>query len=284
MASELYDAYVKRLEDSNAENEKATDISTAAQLDAIKKNKDTVEAKRQSEYKGAYTDYRKEANPYGYNAEVLASRGIDKSGKSETAAANFYNSYQNRLGSIDSGTREQLSALDTQAAGLNAEAEASKAAARAQLGQNAAAALWTDADNDLAREQWNYQKQLQDAQEARAAEQWELQKRLSEAEEDRAAKQWELTYGGRLAGGSGNNDSAFLRAADIRASYENNNPYVTYSASSNPVGDWYSYYANLIASTYEPGSEDYVAMMEDLDATLANYQSKLGYKVYKVGV
>ena len=55
-------------------------------------DKDTVKATR-----GLYTDYQKQANQYGVEAEKQAQMGLRNSGYSETAQTNLYNGYQKNV-------------------------------------------------------------------------------------------------------------------------------------------------------------------------------------------
>ena len=48
------------------------------------------------EQKGAYTDYMKQSNQYGANAEMMARQGMSNSGYSESSQVSMWNAYQNR--------------------------------------------------------------------------------------------------------------------------------------------------------------------------------------------
>lgn len=49
------------------------------------------------EQSGAYADWQKQSNPYGANAEAMASNGMQNSGYSETSQVSMYNQYQARV-------------------------------------------------------------------------------------------------------------------------------------------------------------------------------------------
>lgn len=49
------------------------------------------------EQSGAYADWQKQSNPYGANAEAMASQGMQNSGYSETSQVSMYNQYQARV-------------------------------------------------------------------------------------------------------------------------------------------------------------------------------------------
>lgn len=62
----------------------------------INQNKDKAEKDYIKEQKAGYTDYAKQTNAYGTNAEVQASAGLQGSGYSESSKISAYNTYQNR--------------------------------------------------------------------------------------------------------------------------------------------------------------------------------------------
>lgn len=74
----------------------------------------SAKAEGESLTRGAYADYAKNIDPTGYNAEVMAAMGLDKSGKTETAKVGYFNVYQNALAAIRDKTDEQLAALSEQ--------------------------------------------------------------------------------------------------------------------------------------------------------------------------
>lgn len=53
----------------------------------------------QREQKGAYTDYMKQSNQYGANAEMMARQGLNNSGYSESSQVSMWNAYQQRFAS-----------------------------------------------------------------------------------------------------------------------------------------------------------------------------------------
>lgn len=101
------------------------DKKLKAALEALDKQREQVaaayETKRKSAgaqgeslTRGAYADYAKNIDPTGYNAEVMAAMGLDKSGKTETAKVGYFNVYQNALAAIRNKTAEELASLSEQ--------------------------------------------------------------------------------------------------------------------------------------------------------------------------
>ena len=66
-------------------------------IEKIEQEKQQAEKDYTKEQKGAYTDYQRQSNAYGVNAEQMASSGLNNSGYSETSKVSMYNTYQNRV-------------------------------------------------------------------------------------------------------------------------------------------------------------------------------------------
>ena len=73
------------------------DKQLAYQQELINQQKETARQNMETESKKAKNDYTAYNNPYGYQAESMASRGLLNSGVSETAKLGSFNTYQNRL-------------------------------------------------------------------------------------------------------------------------------------------------------------------------------------------
>lgn len=70
------------------------DTSTQQITDEIERNKQKAEQEAEKTNRALYTDYQKQINPYGVNAEHLAEQGLANSGLAETTKAKYYNTYQ----------------------------------------------------------------------------------------------------------------------------------------------------------------------------------------------
>lgn len=66
-------------------------------IDTINQQKDQARKDYEKEQSGAYVDWQKQSNPYGANAEKMASAGMANSGYSESSQVSMYNAYQSRL-------------------------------------------------------------------------------------------------------------------------------------------------------------------------------------------
>ena len=63
----------------------------------LQQQKEQAEKDYIKEQSAAYVDWKKQSDPYGVNAEKMATQGLQNSGYSESVQASYYNTYQNRL-------------------------------------------------------------------------------------------------------------------------------------------------------------------------------------------
>lgn len=94
------DAYTKQ-QQQNVENwaQQQTELQQAKTDQAINRINQSKEQGAKDytrEQKGAYTDYMKQSNQYGANAEMMARQGMSNSGYSESSQVSMWNTYQNR--------------------------------------------------------------------------------------------------------------------------------------------------------------------------------------------
>jgi hypothetical protein len=78
-------------------------------IEKIEQQKDQSRKDYIKEQTGAYTDWQKQSNQYGANAEQMASQGLVNTGYSESSQVSMYNTYQNRISTArDSFNRATL--------------------------------------------------------------------------------------------------------------------------------------------------------------------------------
>lgn len=102
----------ERLEALAKEREAAQAESAAA--------REGIERERETEIRGAFSDYAQAVDPYGVGAEKTADRGLWGSGVNQTAQVGYYNAYQNALAAI----REKAQASQDKLAAADREREA----------------------------------------------------------------------------------------------------------------------------------------------------------------
>ncbi len=78
----------------------------------IEQQKEEARKAKEVEEKKARNDYAEFINPYGYQNESLAERGLLNSGVSETSQLGGYNAYQNRLSSANKVLQDALTQYD----------------------------------------------------------------------------------------------------------------------------------------------------------------------------
>ena len=72
-------------------------------IEKINQEKEQAQKDYIKEQKGAYTDYQKQTDKYGVEAEKIAASGLSNSGYSESSIVSMYNTYQNRVATARDG-------------------------------------------------------------------------------------------------------------------------------------------------------------------------------------
>lgn len=96
--------------------EKTQNETLDKQLDFYKQNIDKQKQDAQKNYETealrAENDFVSYTNPYGYQAEMMASKGQLQSGISQTAQLGGYNAYQNRLATANKAMQDAFTQYD----------------------------------------------------------------------------------------------------------------------------------------------------------------------------
>ena len=140
--------------------------------------------------KGLYTDYRKQANPYGATAETLASQGLNRSGYAESTQTQMFNSYQRNVTELVNTTRQLKADVDFQFSQALVDADIQKAQSALTLYQQKAQLALQEYDMKFNREQFNYQKERDRIQD----EQWERQFQFQQQQANQSQANWEREY------------------------------------------------------------------------------------------
>lgn len=80
-----------------AEQKKNQQAQTDFAIEKIEQQKDQAQKDYIKEQSGAYTDWQKQSDPYGVDAEKKAAAGMANSGYSESSKVSMYTTYQNRI-------------------------------------------------------------------------------------------------------------------------------------------------------------------------------------------
>nr|MBR6100728.1 hypothetical protein [bacterium] len=94
---QFYQAQKQAAQDYANTQQQLQQANTDFTIEKINQEKEQAQKDYTREQKGAYADYQKASNDYGYAAEQMASAGYTGSGVSETSRLSMYNTYQNRV-------------------------------------------------------------------------------------------------------------------------------------------------------------------------------------------
>lgn len=111
-AENVYNQQQQYAADYQKTQDEVLDKQLANQTAKIEQQKQIATENRDTEAKRARNDYQAYINPYGVNAESLASRGLLNSGLSETSQLGGYNTYQNRVASANKALQDAITAYD----------------------------------------------------------------------------------------------------------------------------------------------------------------------------
>lgn len=96
-SQKYYDAQVQASKDYADKQSQLQQEQTDFAIEKIEQEKEQANKDYIREQSGAYTDWQKESNRYGANAEEMAAGGFANSGYSESSQVSMYNTYQNRV-------------------------------------------------------------------------------------------------------------------------------------------------------------------------------------------
>lgn len=96
-STEFFDDKIKEIDRYKTEQEKIQNENTDFAIQEINQQKDQAHKDYLREQSGAYTDWQKQSNEYGANAEKEAMMGMSGTGYSESSQVSMYTTYQNRV-------------------------------------------------------------------------------------------------------------------------------------------------------------------------------------------
>lgn len=96
-SDKFYNDQIQASKDYAQKQQEIQQANTDFAIEKIEQQKQQAEKDYTKEQKGAYTDYQKQINDYGVNAEQMAVQGLSNSGYSESSRVSMYNTYQNRV-------------------------------------------------------------------------------------------------------------------------------------------------------------------------------------------
>ena len=190
----------------------ALDKQLAFNEQKIEQQKAEARKNMEAESQRARNDYFAYINPYGVQAESLASQGLLNSGVSETAKLGGYNTYQNRLSSANKVMQDAFTQYDNDMneARLNNDVQkAQNALAKLQMQLQYAENYYNQKSNlsqnqlqssqNLDSEYYNrYNTEYNNIQQEKAREeairQWEAEMAYQKEQDQLAQQNWEREY------------------------------------------------------------------------------------------
>lgn len=204
--ADLENKYANNLQQQNdmlaqqsAIQKEQSQANTNQTINEINQQREYANKDFNKEARGAYQDYQKVVNPYGVQAEKMASNGLGNAGYSETSKLNAYNTYQNRYATARESADRLQQDFNNQI--TQARLSGNKELAEIALNelQTKMTNLWNQlnldtnlAQNKVSYNQWldefNYNKQQDEIANAFAREQFEYQKQQDALNRAAAAK------------------------------------------------------------------------------------------------
>lgn len=96
-SDKYYNDMIQAADDYGKTQSEIQQANTDFAIEKIEQQKDQAAKDYTREQKGAYSDWQKQSDQYGVNAERIASMGLAGSGYSESSQVSMYNTYQNRI-------------------------------------------------------------------------------------------------------------------------------------------------------------------------------------------
>lgn len=102
-SEEYFDDLITNSRRAQTKREEAQQAQTDFAIEKIEQQKDQAKKDYLKEQSGAYTDWQRQSNAYGANAEAMAAQGMTKTGYAESSQVSMFNAYQNRIATAREG-------------------------------------------------------------------------------------------------------------------------------------------------------------------------------------
>ncbi len=216
-----------------------------------------VEAARKDALRGAYADYAHNINPYGIQAESAYANGLRGAGKSETALANYYNTYQNMLAQVHCLKDEQAGDLRLDLEDALAQNEAARTAARGSAYNNILNELIRREESEYGRAQDERDYAFRLAQAQQEQENWQKEFELKLAAAQKSAAKSGGSGSGSSAAQTALSDNAFMDEQRFAELYKamNSLRWSVLPGESNPtprIREWQSAYLQTFSKYLSP--------------------------------
>lgn len=146
----------------NEQQKKQTELinqQTQIQTDELNREKEKIDKEVNKTTQGLYTNWQKQANQYGVQAEQLAKQGLANSGYAETTKTALYNTYQKNVTDTLNNARDLKSDYDFKIAQARQQGSVQQAQAALDLYAQKAQLLTQNYELRQNREQYLYQQE-----------------------------------------------------------------------------------------------------------------------------
>lgn len=154
---------------------------TQMNVDTLERQKADIDKEAIQQNRALYQDYRRANNPFGTQAENLASQGLGNSGYAETTMSRLYNTYQNNITSTLNNARDLKADVDFQISQARQNGDITLAQNALELYKQKMQLLSEEYDLRNNREQFLYQK----SQDALAQRNWQTEFDYKKAQDTR---------------------------------------------------------------------------------------------------
>ena len=169
---------------------KITDMGTQKTINELNYNKAKIDPQTNKTTSGLYTDYQKEVNQYGAQADAQARKGLANSGYAETSRVNLYNTYQKNVTETVNSANQLKADFDFQMAQARQQGDITKAQNAYNLMQQQMQLAVQQYEFRQNRQQFLYQQQRDKVSDKQWKKQFEYQKSRDKV----ADKQWEKQF------------------------------------------------------------------------------------------
>ena len=167
-----------------------TNQQTAMQIEELNRNKEQIDRDTNKTTSGLYTEYQKQVNPYGANAEAMARNGLANSGYAETSKVNLYNQYQKNVTDTMSNAQQLKSDFDFKINQARQTGNITLAQNALEIYNQRMKLLAQEYELRNNREQFLYQKERDTV----ADSQWQKEYEQALREYEQNQNQWQQTF------------------------------------------------------------------------------------------
>ena len=197
MATTGYEDIEKLTQNQNAmldnalkQQQDITNKQTEMNVAELERNKQEIDKDVTKTNRALYTEYQKANNPYGANAEQLASQGLGNSGYAESTQTNLYNTYQKNVTETLNNARNLKSDFDFQINKARQTGDITLAQNALAIYNQKMQLLTQEYEMRNNREQFLYQQQ----QDALAQSNWEKQYKYQQERDRVSDDQWQQSF------------------------------------------------------------------------------------------